>query len=48
MKTYTKEELQAILEKHKLWLEGDPRGEKADLFNAYLVGADLEDANLGK
>lgn len=46
MKTYTPEELQAILEKHRLWLDGDPGGERADLANANLRGADLQYVHL--
>ena len=50
MKTLTKEELNDILKKHKLWLI-DEGGERADLSNAdlrgaNLRGADLSDANL--
>lgn len=45
------EELKAVLEKHKLWLEGHADGERADLiganlWNADLSGADLSGANL--
>lgn len=50
------EELKAILEAHKLWLEGNVKGKKANLSgtNLRLVdlrlvdlrGADLSDANL--
>ena len=46
MKTYTREELTVILEKHKLWLEGKEGGERADLSGANLSGADLSGANL--
>lgn len=42
----TQEELQAILEKHKKWLNDVPGGEYANLKGANLKGAYLEDANL--
>ena len=42
----TAEKLQEILRKHKLWLEDNPDGEKADLTRANLSGADLSGANL--
>ena len=45
MKTLTKEELNDILKKHKLWLI-DEGGERADLSNANLRGADLSNADL--
>ena len=45
MKTLTKEELNDILKKHKLWLN-DEGGERADLSNANLSDADLRYANL--
>lgn len=43
----TTEELKAILEAHKTWLEGKPGGKRADLRNADLRNADLSDADLG-
>ena len=46
MKKYTELELKDILEKHFLWLEGDPNGERADLSWADLYGADLSGAYL--
>ena len=46
MKKYTELELKDILEKHFLWLEGDPNGERADLYGANLYGANLRGANL--
>ena len=46
MKTYTKEALNKILAKHKLYLEENEEGQRADLRNAYLYGADLRNANL--
>ena len=46
-----REEIEKILAKHKLWLLGDPEGERADLSGADLVGrlltfADLSGADL--
>lgn len=46
MKTYTPEELQEILRKHSLWLDGDPNGERADLTKADLQYANLRNAEL--
>ena len=46
MKKITKTELKQFLRKHKLWLEDDPKGERAYLRGAYLSGADLSGANL--
>ena len=46
MKKITKEELEVFLRKHKLWLEDDPEGERANLSGANLSGADLSGANL--
>ena len=46
MKKYTELELKDTLEKHFLWLEGDPNGERANLSGAYLSGAYLRGANL--
>lgn len=45
------EEIKEILKLHKLWLDGDPAGVRADfeganLYNADLRGANLRDANL--
>lgn len=42
----TKEQLNEILKKHELWLQGDENGEKANLYGANLRGANLRDANL--
>ena len=43
-----REELQAILEKHKLWLNSsDKEGERANLRGAGLQGVDLRGADLG-
>ena len=39
-------ELNEILRKHKLWLDGDEGGVKADLREANLVGAKLNLSNL--
>ena len=41
-----KEKLNTILEKHKLWLNNDNNGEKADLRGADLSVADLRGADL--
>ena len=46
MKKITKKELEKFLRKHKLWLEDDPNGERADLSSADLSGADLGGAYL--
>lgn len=46
MKKITQAELDVFLRKHKLWLVGDPEGERADLSGAYLSGANLSGANL--
>lgn len=42
----TKEELKEILELHKLWVIGDPKGVRAYLSGAYLRNANLSGANL--
>ena len=42
----TAEKLQEILQKHKLWLNGDGNGSEADLRWADLSGANLSGANL--
>ena len=46
MKKYTQEELTEILRKHKLWLQHETEGERADLYSADLRYADLSSANL--
>ena len=46
MKTYTEEQLQEILQKHKLWLDGEDGGERANLSNADLTHADLSRTDL--
>lgn len=38
----TPQELKSVLEKHKLWLEGNPSGEYADLSDADLRRANLD------
>ena len=45
-RSISKEELNSILEKHKMWLDSKPGGERADLYNADLSGANLSEANL--
>ena len=42
----TREELKAILDKHKKWLDGDAGGERANLSRANLSGANLSEADL--
>tara|TARA_R110000824_G_scaffold152171_1_gene323269 strand:- start:71 stop:277 length:207 start_codon:yes stop_codon:yes gene_type:complete len=46
MTKYTEEELTKILEDHKLWLNDNKTGKRANLENANLVGANLYKANL--
>ena len=51
MKKYSKEELAEILQKHNLWLQGDPEGKRADLYGSdlsysNLSGSDLSYSNL--
>jgi len=46
MKTYTKQELDTILELHAKWLQNEPLGMRADLCSANLYGADLRSAYL--
>ena len=46
MRIIVKEELSEILRKHALWLNNDPEGERANLREADLYGADLREANL--
>jgi hypothetical protein len=38
--------IQTILEKHKLWVDGNPKGERANLNGANLNGANLSNADL--
>ena len=42
----TNDELKAILEKHRRWLDDEPNGEQANLEDANLRGANLRGANL--
>ena len=46
MKTYTPEELAEIIEKHRIWLDDEEGGERANLRGANLSGANLRGANL--
>ena len=46
MRTFTKEQLAEILQKHKMWVDGKEGGERANLSSADLSGANLSDANL--
>ena len=48
MRTITKDELAEILNKHKMWLNGEVSGVRADLSRADLSGADLHLASLHK
>ena len=48
MRNITAEELKEILCKHTLWINGDPQGERANLYKADLSGANLSGANLYK
>lgn len=41
-----KKELKTILEQHKLWLDGDPQGKRAEFTEADLTGANLKNADL--
>ena len=45
-KKITRDKLEQFLRKHKLWLDGDPEGERANLSGANLSGADLRWADL--
>ena len=45
MKTYTKEELEVILNNHKKWLNNDANGVRADFRYADLRNADLRNAD---
>ena len=44
--TISKCELNSILNKHKMWLLNDPKGERADLREANLIRANLREADL--
>ena len=46
LRTISKDELDSILEKHKMWLNNEPGGERANLSDADLRGANLIKANL--
>ena len=46
MRTYSKDELNKILELHTIWANGDSGGERANLRFADLRGADLRGADL--
>ena len=46
MKKITQEELEVFLRKHKLWLDGNKDGVRANLEGANLEGANLRGANL--
>ena len=47
MRTFTKQELDKIIDNHKLWLSsGGEKGERADLSSADLRSADLSSADL--
>ena len=48
MKTISNDDLKEILRKHALWLNNDPEGEKANLYEANLKGANLSEADLYK
>ena len=42
----TQTELNEVLRKHKLWLDGKEGGERANMRDADLQGADMRDANM--
>ena len=46
LRKITQEQLEEILHKHKLWLEGEEGGERADLSYVDLIDADLINADL--
>ena len=46
MKTYTKEELKDILDKHAKWLRNEDDGKRADLSGSDLSGIDLRGSDL--
>lgn len=45
-KKYSSEKLSEVLEKHRKWLNNEPDGCRADLYNADLSGANLSGADL--
>jgi hypothetical protein len=46
MKTYTRDELHEILEKHKMWLNNESGGERANFQEVSLQRANFQKANL--
>ena len=46
LRIISRDKLDSILKKHKMWLNHEPGGEKADLSRAYLRDANLSGANL--
>ena len=48
MKTFTQNQLNEILKNHKLWLQDNSQGARADLSNTDLSNIDLRDTNLKK
>jgi hypothetical protein len=46
MKKYTGEELKNVVYKHKEWLLGHDKGQRADLSDSDLTGVNLSGANL--
>ena len=42
----TKEQIKAVLDKHLLWINGEPGGEVSNLTGANLTGANLSGADL--
>lgn len=46
MRLYTKEELQSILKAHIEWINDNTKGARANLTDAYLIGANLYGVNL--
>jgi hypothetical protein len=46
MKTYTAEQIKETLRLHKLWLDGDPSGVRANLRDANMQNANLQGANM--
>lgn len=46
MSTYDTETLSSILAAHKLWIEGNPGGVRANLSEADLIWAKLSEADL--
>ena len=46
MKTFTQDELKAILDKHAKWIRGEAGGERANLYGANLSWANLSRADI--